>query len=189
MHGMSIPRRPDRRMDKPFPTETSAMSNRFQRITPFLWFNEEAEEAANFYVSVFDNSRVLSVTRYDSESANAARRPAGSVMTVAFELDGQAISALNGGPLFTFNPAISLVVNCRSQAEIDHFWGALSAGGDPAAQQCGWLKDRFGVSWQVVPVQLIELLNADDPAQAQRVMKAVLGMKKLDIATLQAAIA
>jgi predicted 3-demethylubiquinone-9 3-methyltransferase (glyoxalase superfamily) len=110
-------------------------------------------------------------------------------MTVAFELDGQAISALNGGPLFTFNPAISLVVNCRSQAEIDHFWGALSAGGDPAAQQCGWLKDRFGVSWQVVPVQLIELLNADDPAQAQRVMKAVLGMKKLDIATLQAAIA
>jgi len=165
------------------------MSNRFQRISPFLWFNEEAEQAANYYVSVFDNSRILTVTRYDSETAKAARRPEGSVMTVAFELDGQQFTALNGGPVFTFNPAMSLVVNCRTQAEVDHYWNALADGGEPAAQQCGWLQDRFGVSWQVVPVQLIELLTSGDAQKVQRVMKAVLTMKKLELDVLQEAAA
>ena len=165
------------------------MSNRFQRVTPFLWFNEEAEEAANYYVSVFDNSHILSVTRYDAGTANAAHRPAGSVMTVAFELDGQAFTALNGGPVFTFTPAMSLVVNCRTQDEVDHYWNALSKGGDPAAQQCGWLKDRFGLSWQVVPVQLIELLTSGDKAKAQRVMQQVMKMKKLDVSVLEEAAA
>lgn len=165
------------------------MNDRFQRISPFLWFNEEAEQAANYYVSVFDNARILATTRYNSESARAARRPEGSVMTVAFELDGQPFTALNGGPVFTFSPAMSLVVNCRTQAEVDHYWDALSKGGEPAAQQCGWLQDRFGVSWQVVPVQLIELLTSCDPEKAQRVMKAVLAMKKLELDVLQEAAA
>ncbi|GGA45181.1 VOC family protein [Dyella nitratireducens] len=165
------------------------MSDRFQRISPFLWFNEEAEEAASYYVSVFDNSRILASTRYDSESAKAAHRPAGSVMTVAFELDGQHFTALNGGPVFAFTPAISLVVNCRTQEDIDRYWDALSKGGAPAAQQCGWLADRFGVSWQIVPLQLIELLTSGDTAKAQRVMKAVLAMKKLDLNKLEAAAA
>lgn len=165
------------------------MNHRFQRISPFLWFHEQAEEAADFYVSVFDNSRILAVTRYDSETAKATGRPAGSVMTVAFELDGQRFTALNGGPVFAFNPAMSLVVNCRTQEEIDHYWNALAQGGDPAAQQCGWLADRFGVSWQVVPMQLVELLTAGDSAKAQRVMKAVLAMKKLELDVLQKAAA
>lgn len=165
------------------------MNNRFQRISPFLWFNEQAEEAADYYVSVFENSRIHNVTRYDGETAKAARRPVGSVMTVAFQLDGQSFTALNGGPVFAFNPAISLVVNCRTQEEVDHYWNALSKGGDPAAQQCGWLADRFGVSWQVVPVQLIELLTSGDAAKVQRVMKAVLAMKKLQLDVLQDAAA
>ncbi|GLQ90176.1 VOC family protein [Dyella flagellata] len=165
------------------------MSNRFQRITPFLWFNEEAEQAAHYYVSVFEHSRIRAVTHYDGDTANAAGRPTGSVMTVAFELDGQDFTALNGGPAFAFNPAISLVVNCRTQDEVDYFWNALSKGGNPAAQQCGWLQDRFGVSWQVVPVQLIELLASGDARKAQRVMKAVLSMKKLDVDVLQEAAA
>ena len=163
------------------------MNARFQRITPFLWFNQEAEEAANYYVSIFENSRILSVTRYDDATASAAHRPLGSVMTVAFELDGQRFTALNGGPVFTFNPALSLVVNCRTQEEVDHYWNALSKGGDPAAQQCGWLKDRFGLSWQVVPVQLIELITSDDSARAQRVMQKVMTMKKLDLRVLEEA--
>lgn len=165
------------------------MNTRFQRVTPFLWFNEEAEDAARYYVSIFDNARILATTRYDKETANAAHRPAGSVMTVAFELDGQAFTALNGGPAFNFTPAISLVVNCRNQAEIDHYWNALSKDGDPSVQQCGWLQDRYGVSWQIVPVQLIELLTAGDEAKAQRVMKAVLSMKKLDLSVLEKAAA
>ena len=165
------------------------MSSRFQRITPFLWFNEEAEEAANYYVSVFENSRILNVTRYDDATASATHRPANSVMTVAFELDGQPFTALNGGPIFTFTPAVSLVVNCRTQEEVDHYWNALSKGGDPAAQQCGWLKDRFGLSWQVVPVQLIALLSADDSTKAQRVMQKVMTMKKLDLGVLEEAAA
>jgi predicted 3-demethylubiquinone-9 3-methyltransferase (glyoxalase superfamily) len=165
------------------------MNNRFQRITPFLWFNKEAEEAANFYVSVFENSRIHAITRYDSETVKAVQRPAGSVMTVAFELDGQAFTALNGGPVFEFNPAVSLVVNCRTQDELDHYWSALSNGGDPTAQQCGWLKDRFGVSWQVVPLELMEWLTSGDAAQAQRVMQAVMKMKKLELHVLQKAAA
>jgi predicted 3-demethylubiquinone-9 3-methyltransferase (glyoxalase superfamily) len=165
------------------------MSSRFQRITPFLWFNEEAEDAANYYVSVFDNSRILSVTRYDPATAQATNRAPNSVMTVAFELDGQPFTALNGGPIFTFTPAVSLVVNCRTQEEVDHYWNALSKDGDPAAQQCGWLKDRFGLSWQVVPVQLIELLTAKDSARAQRVMQKVMTMKKLDLGVLEEAAA
>jgi len=160
------------------------MSNRFQRVTPFLWFNEEAEEAANYYVSVFEHSRIVAVTRYDHVTAQAAHRPVGTVMTVAFELDGEPFTALNGGPIFPFTPAISLVVNCRTQDEVDHYWNALSKDGDPSAQACGWLKDRFGLSWQIVPVQLLELLNAGDAAKAQRVMQAVLSMKKLELSEL-----
>ncbi|WP_233841891.1 VOC family protein [Dyella sp. 2HG41-7] len=165
------------------------MNTRFQRITPFLWFNDEAEEAAHRYVSIFENARILATTRYDNESANAAHRPAGSVMTVAFELDGHAFTALNGGPAFHFTPAVSLVVNCRDQAEIDHYWNALSKDGDPSFQQCGWLQDRYGLSWQIVPAQLIELLTAGDATKAQRVMKAVLSMKKIDLSVLEKAAA
>lgn len=158
------------------------MSPRFQRITPFLWFDHEAEQAVHFYVSIFENSHVLATTHYDRETAKAARRPEGSVMTVAFELDGQAMSALNGGPVFAFTPAISLVVNCRTQDEIDFYWQALSKDGDPSAQQCGWLKDRYGLSWQIVPAQLLEWLTS---SSATRVMQAVLTMKKLDLSVLQ----
>ncbi|GLQ46636.1 VOC family protein [Dyella lipolytica] len=160
------------------------MSTRFQRITPFLWFNDEAEEAANFYVSVFENSRILDSTRYGKEAAKAGGRPEGSVMTIAFELDGQKFSAINGGPVFTFNPAFSLVVNCHGQDEVDHYWNLLSKDGDPAAQQCGWLKDRYGLSWQVVPVQLVELLTASDQGKAQKAMQALMKMKKIDLNTL-----
>jgi predicted 3-demethylubiquinone-9 3-methyltransferase (glyoxalase superfamily) len=161
------------------------MSTRFQRISPFLWFNDQAEVAAAFYVSIFDNSRILASTHFSSEAAKASGRPEGSVMTIAFELDGQAFVALNGGPAFTFNPALSLVVNCRDQHEVDRYWNALSEGGDPRAQQCGWLQDRFGLSWQIVPVRLFELLNSRDAGKAQRAMQAVLAAKKIDIAALE----
>jgi len=155
-----------------------------QRITPFLWFDDRAEEAARFYVSIFPNSKIRSTARYDEGTAKAAQRPAGSVMTVAFELDGQEFVALNGGPIFHFTEAISFVVNCDTQAEIDDFWDRLSAGGEPG--QCGWLKDRFGVSWQVVPRALNRLLQGD-AARAKRVMAALLTMKKLDLAALERA--
>ena len=155
------------------------------RITPFLWFDDQAEVAANFYVSIFANSRVRGVTHYDEEGAKAAGRPRGSVMTVAFELDGQEFTALNGGPLFKFTEAISLVVNCETQDEVDHFWEKLSAGGQEV--QCGWLKDRFGVPWQVVPTVLPEMLQDKDPEKARRVMAAMLKMRKLDIAGLKSA--
>jgi predicted 3-demethylubiquinone-9 3-methyltransferase (glyoxalase superfamily) len=154
-----------------------------QRITPFLWFHDQAEEAARFYVSIFRNSRIASTARYDDEAARASGRPAGSVMTVAFELDGQEFVALNGGPLFTFTEAMSLVVNCETQEEVDHFWEKLSAGGHEA--QCGWLKDRFGVSWQVVPVILIEMLHDENPEKAKRIMAAMLKMKKISIDALK----
>lgn len=163
------------------------MSARFQRITPFLWFDVQAEEAANFYVSVFKNSRILGVSRYGKEAARASGKAEGSLMTISFELDGQKIAALNGGPMFTFNPALSLVVNCEDQDEVDHYWNHLAQGGDPSAQQCGWLKDRYGLSWQIVPVQLIELLSSADPLKAQKAMRAMLAMKKIDIAALQEA--
>lgn len=152
-----------------------------QKITPFLWFDTQAEEAMNFYVSVFKNSRVGSVTRYGA----AGPGPEGSVMTCTFELEGQEFVALNGGPHYAFTPAISFVVNCSTQDEVDELWQKLSAGGNPV--QCGWLTDRFGVSWQIVPSVLGKLLNDPDPAKSQRVMQAMLGMIKLDLAALQRA--
>ena len=153
-----------------------------QKITPFLWFKDQAEEAATFYVSIFPNSRVTAVTRYGDSGPG----PKGSVMTAAFELNGQSFTALNGGPHFTFTPAVSFVVNCDTQDEIDRYWATLSEGGDPAAQQCGWLKDRFGLSWQIVPSELGRLVTGDQ-GRADRVMRALLPMKKLDIASLRRA--
>lgn len=156
-----------------------------QRITPFLWFDTQAEEAASFYVSIFKNSRIKGLARYDGEAAQAADRPKGSVMTVQFELDGQEFVALNGGPVFKFTEAISFVVNCESQDEIDHFWQQLSAGGHEV--ECGWLKDKFGVSWQVVPTILGEMLQDQDPEKPKRVMATLMKMKKLDIGGLRKA--
>jgi predicted 3-demethylubiquinone-9 3-methyltransferase (glyoxalase superfamily) len=152
-----------------------------QRITPFLWFDDKAEEAANFYASIFKNAKVGKITRYSEESSKASGRPAGSVMTVAFQLDGQEFIALNGGPHFHFNEAVSLVVNCENQAEIDQYWDKLSAGGQES--QCGWLKDKYGLSWQVVPATLDKLLSGD-PEKSARVTNAILHMRKLDIQTL-----
>lgn len=157
------------------------------RITPCLWFDRQAEEAAHHYCGIFPHSRIASVTRYTSAGHEHHGRPAGSVMTVNFELDGQPFVGLNGGPLFRFNEAVSLQIGCADQAEVDHYWERLGAGGDPAAQQCGWLKDRYGVSWQVVPHMLFELLRSADAARAQRVMQALLPMKKLDIEALRQA--
>lgn len=157
------------------------------RITPCLWFADEAEEAAKYYASIFPNSRILAVTRYGEAGKEVHGRPAGSVMTVAFELDGQSFLALNGGPVFTFNEAVSLQVNCRDQAEIDHYWEKLGAGGDPKAQQCGWLKDRYGLSWQVVP-PMDEFFAQDQRSPgAARAMEAMLKMKKIDMAALRRA--
>jgi predicted 3-demethylubiquinone-9 3-methyltransferase (glyoxalase superfamily) len=156
-----------------------------QKITPFLWFDNQAEEAVNFYISIFRNSKVVNVARYGEDAAKVSGRPKGSVMTVAFQLDGQPFVALNGGPVFTFSPAISFVVDCQTQQEVDHLWGKLSAGGEQ--QQCGWLKDKYGVTWQIVPSVLGQLMSDPDPAKAQRVMQAMLQMTKLDIAALQQA--
>jgi predicted 3-demethylubiquinone-9 3-methyltransferase (glyoxalase superfamily) len=155
-----------------------------QRVTPFLWFDGQAEEAARFYTSIFENSKIRATSRYDDETAKAAGRPPGTVMTVDFVLDGQEFVALNGGPAFHFTEAISLVVNCDTQAEIDHFWSRLSAGGQEV--QCGWLKDKFGLSWQVSPRMLNDLLTGD-PERAKRVMAKVMTMKKLDLAALKSA--
>ncbi|WP_266171862.1 VOC family protein [Dyella subtropica] len=165
------------------------MTTRFQRITPFLWFADEAEEAAKFYVSIFENSKITTTTRYGKEAAQATGRPEGSAMTVGFQLDGQDFTALNGGPVFKFNEAMSLVVHCRSQAEVDRYWKQLSEGGDERSQQCGWLKDRYGVSWQVVPDQMIELLSHPDRTKAQKAMAALMQMKKIDLHALQQAAA
>lgn len=156
-----------------------------QKITPFLWFDNQAEEAMNFYVSIFRNSKVLGVQRYGAEGAGASGRPKGSVMTASFVLDGQEFVALNGGPVYKFTPAISFVVNCETQAEIDEMWEGLTAGGMEI--QCGWLMDKYGVSWQVVPAELGKLLSGPDPAKSERVMQALLQMKKIDIAGLQRA--
>ena len=156
-----------------------------QRITPFLWYDNQAEEAMNYYVSIFRNSKVGSVTRYDEAGAKASGRPKGSLMTASFELDGQQFVALNGGPHFKFTEAVSFIVNCETQEEVDYFWEKLSAGG--AESQCGWLKDKFGLSWQVVPRVLPELFLSKDAGKAQRVMQAMLQMKKIDIKTLQEA--
>jgi predicted 3-demethylubiquinone-9 3-methyltransferase (glyoxalase superfamily) len=157
------------------------------KITPCLWFNDNAEEAARFYVSVSKASRLGTVTPYGEAGAKVSGRRKGSVMTATFEIDGQEFVALNGGPAFTFNEAVSFQVHCHTQEEVDHYWNALSAGGDAEAQQCGWLKDRYGVSWQIVPAVLIEMLKDGDSRQANRVMQAVLEMKKIDIPTLQKA--
>jgi predicted 3-demethylubiquinone-9 3-methyltransferase (glyoxalase superfamily) len=156
-----------------------------QKITTFLWFDGQAEEAAKYYVSIFEDSRIVGTTHYDDESSRAAGRPKGSVMTVEFDLDGQRFTALNGGPLFKFTEAISLVVHCENQNEVDHFWKNLSAGGEEV--ECGWLKDRYGLSWQVVPDVLIEMLQSKDPEKSKRAMAAMLKMRKLDIAALQQA--
>lgn len=158
-----------------------------QRITPFLWFDDQAEAAAAFYVGIFPHARIVSVSRYGEAGQEVHGRPAGSVMVVSFELDGQRFDALNGGPVFRFNEAVSFQIHCATQAEVDHYWDALAAGGDERAQQCGWLKDRYGVSWQVVPDGLAELLADPDPARAGRTMAAMLQMKKLDIAALRRA--
>jgi len=153
-----------------------------QKITPFLWFDNQAEEAANFYCSVFKNSKVGTVSRYGDSGPG----PKGSVMTVAFELDGQNFTALNGGPIFKFTEAISLVVNCEDQEEIDYFWEKLSADGGKEVE-CGWLKDKYGLCWQVVPKILGKLIQSDDPKKSERVMKALMQMKKLDVAKLKQA--
>lgn len=157
------------------------------RITPFLWFAHEAEEAAALYTTIFPGSRITSISRYGDAGRDVTGGAPGSVMTVAFELGGQPFVALNGGIAFAFTEAVSFQVACASQAEVDHFWDRLAEGGDPAAQQCGWLKDRFGVSWQVVPTRLFELLGDPDPAKAERATTAMLAMKKLDIAELERA--
>ena len=154
------------------------------KIAPCLWFDDEAEPAAAFYTGLFPNSRIGTVLRYSEVGQEFHDKPAGSVMTVAFELDGLAFTALNGGPLFRFNEAVSLQVYCETQQEIDHYWEKLSAG-DENAQQCGWLKDRYGLSWQIVPLVLLDMLQDPAPEKSQRAMAALFQMKKLDIAALQ----
>jgi predicted 3-demethylubiquinone-9 3-methyltransferase (glyoxalase superfamily) len=155
-----------------------------QKITPFLWYDDKAEEAANFYCSIFKNSKVGRVTRYEGEGAKASGRPAGTVMTVEFELEGQTFTAINGGPHFKFTEAVSFVIHCETQEEVDHFWEKLTGDGG-AESQCGWLKDKYGLSWQVVPNILVKLLQDKDTAHGA--MKALLQMKKIDIAKLKEA--
>ena len=152
-----------------------------QKITPFLWFDSNAEEAANFYTAIFKNSHILGVARY----GEAGPGPKGTVMTVTFQLEGQQFIALNGGPHYTFSPAISLFVNCETQAEVDQLWEKLSAGRKEV--QCGWLQDKFGVSWQIIPKALMELMSDKDPGKSQRVFKAMLQMTKIDITGLKRA--
>jgi predicted 3-demethylubiquinone-9 3-methyltransferase (glyoxalase superfamily) len=155
-----------------------------QKITPFLWFDNQAEEAVNFYTSLFKNSKIDRIFRYTEEAAEKTGRPVGSVLTIEFEIEGQKFVALNGGPLFKFNESISFVINCETQEEVDYFWGKLTAdGGEESA--CGWLKDKFGLSWQVVPTVLIDMLHDSDQEKSGRVMQAMLQMKKIDIKTLK----
>jgi predicted 3-demethylubiquinone-9 3-methyltransferase (glyoxalase superfamily) len=156
-----------------------------QKITPCLWFDNQAEEAVNFYATIFNNSKVLNVARYGEEGAKVSGRPKGTVMTVTFQLEGQEFMALNGGPAFTFSPAISFIVNCETQEKVDRLWEKLSKGGE--IEQCGWLKDKYGVSWQIVPIILGEMLQVDDTRKSERVMNALLQMKKIDIQGLQQA--
>src|SRR5919109_2928546 len=154
-----------------------------QKITPCLWFDDKAEEAVNFYASVFKNSKIKDITRYGEAGAKAAGRPKGTVMTVTFELEGQEFMALNGGPVFKFSPAISLMVHCETQEELDELWEKLSSGGEKG--QCGWLTDKYSVSWQIVPAVLGEMLQDKDAERSERVMGALLQMNKLDIETLK----
>ena len=157
-----------------------------QKITPFLWFDGQAEDAVNFYTSVFKNSKIGRILRYTEEVAENADRPVGSVLTIEFEIEGQKFVALNGGPLFKFNESVSFVVNCETQEEVDYFWEKLTADGGEESQ-CGWLKDKFGLSWQVTPTVLIDMLHDKDPEKAERVMKAMLQMQKIEIPKLKAA--
>src|SRR5437764_12725320 len=156
-----------------------------QKITPFLWFDDKADQAARFYTSIFKNSKVGTIARYEAAAAGSTGRPPGSVMTVEFQLEGQDFVALNGGPMFKFTEAISFVVNCENQNEIDYFWSKLSDGGEES--RCGWLKDKFGLSWQIVPTALREMLAAEDTVKAKRVMHAILQMDKIDLPTLRRA--
>ena len=158
--------------------------NHIQKITPFLWFDNQAEQAANYYVSIFRNSKIGQVTRYGKEGYEIHRMEEGTVMTVDFDIENQKFMALNGGPVFKFNEAISFQVLCDTQEELDYYWEKLSEGGDKNAQQCGWLKDKYGVSWQIVPKVLSKMIQDKDQVKSQRVMKAMLQMHKLDIQTL-----
>jgi len=160
-----------------------------QKISPCLWFDDQAEAAAKFYVSIFPNSRITATTRYPSAGQEIHHQRAGSVMLVAFELDGHSFTALNGGPVFKLNEAVSFQVLCDTQEEIDSYWARLSEGGDPKAQQCGWLKDRYGLSWQVAPTGMEEMLKDADSSGAARAMTAILKMKKIDMKTLERAYA
>jgi predicted 3-demethylubiquinone-9 3-methyltransferase (glyoxalase superfamily) len=155
------------------------------RITPCLWFDTQAEEAATYYTSIFRNSKITQVTRYGEAGQEIHGMKAGTVMVVAFELDGQSFTALNGGPIFKFNEAVSLQINCDTQEEIDYYWDKLGNGGDEAAQQCGWLKDKFGLSWQVVPSMMGDFFKSGDSQKSERVMNAMLQMKKIDMAALK----
>jgi predicted 3-demethylubiquinone-9 3-methyltransferase (glyoxalase superfamily) len=156
-----------------------------QTITPFLWFDDKAEEAVKFYVSIFKNSKIGRITRYGEEGAEVSGRPKGTVMTITFQLEGQAFTALNGGPHFKFTEAISFLVNCKTQEEVDELWEKLSEGGEKG--QCGWLKDKYGLSWQIVPTVLGEMLQDKDPEKSKRVMHAMLQMHKIDIKRLKQA--
>jgi predicted 3-demethylubiquinone-9 3-methyltransferase (glyoxalase superfamily) len=158
-----------------------------QKISANLWFDNDAEEAARFYTSVFKNSKLGKIARYGKEGFEFHRRPEGSVMTIEFELEGQKFIGLNGGPIFKFNESVSFIVNCDTQEEIDYYWGKLGEGGDKNAQQCGWLKDRFGLSWQIVPTVLQDMVTDTATEKSERVMKALMQMKKLDIAELDKA--
>jgi predicted 3-demethylubiquinone-9 3-methyltransferase (glyoxalase superfamily) len=158
-----------------------------QKITPCLWFDSNAEEAVNFYTAIFKNSKIGNISRYGEAGFEIHRKPAGTVLTMEFELDGQAFTALNGGPIFKFNEAVSFQVSCESQEEVDYYWGKLSEGGDKKAQQCGWLKDKYGLSWQIVPTVLAEMLQDKDVERSGRVMKAMLQMTKIDISGLKRA--
>ena len=158
-----------------------------QKITPCLWFDSNAEEAVNFYATIFDNSKIGNVSRYGEAGHEIHGMPAGTVLAIEFELNGQAFTALNGGPVFRFNEAISFQVDCKSQEEVDYYWGKLAEGGDQKAQHCGWLKDKFGVSWQIVPDILAKMLQDKEPRKSERVMKALLQMGKIETKTLQQA--
>jgi predicted 3-demethylubiquinone-9 3-methyltransferase (glyoxalase superfamily) len=155
-----------------------------QKITTCLWFDNQVEEAVNFYASVFKNSKIGRILRYDSASAEASGQPEGSILTIEFELMGREFIALNGGPIFKFNESVSLVVNCDSQEEVDYYWNALTANGG-VESQCGWLKDKYGLSWQITPTRLVDLINDKDTAKAHRAMQAMLEMRKIDIQTIE----
>jgi predicted 3-demethylubiquinone-9 3-methyltransferase (glyoxalase superfamily) len=158
-----------------------------RKLVPCLWFDGQAEEAAKYYTGIFKNSKITNVSRYPEAGQEVHHQPAGKVMVVAFELDGQPFTALNGGPEFKFTEAISFQIMCDTQKEVDHYWSKLTQGGDPQAQQCGWLKDKYGMSWQVVPKVLMEMMQDQDKQKAGRVMEAMLPMKKIDIAELERA--